>query len=368
MTEAKNDKATNNTPKEKNKIKTTTNWILGMTVLSILTSIVADRVIPTTDNVRVEGNVVSLIPQVSGQVSSVQVQPNNDVKKGDVLVQITPTDYQLAVKKAETKLELAGQEVGAQMANVVSAQAQLTNALVAQENTKRQGQRVLTMAEKGVVSKSDADKTRASLDQADADVVNAQAMLEKAKTQVGATGKDNAKIQAALLELQQAQLDLERTTLRAPSSGAVTNFSLSSGAYAAKGQPLMTFVEKDSFWIEAFFRENSMGNIKPGDSVEVALDYAPGETFSGTVSSVDLGVAWGSNHQPGTLASVQKQNGWLRDTQRMPVTIKLDDQKAVQMMRIGGQADVVVYTGENGIFNLLGKAWINLVSWFSYVR
>ncbi|MCW8328888.1 HlyD family secretion protein [Photobacterium sp. SDRW27] len=354
--------------KKGNKVKTTTNTLLALTALSILTCIFADRIVPTTDNVRVEGNVISLIPQVSGQVSSIQVQANSEVKKGDALVQITPIDYQIAVKKAETKLEMAGQQVGAQMAGVLSAQAQLTNALVSQENAKRQGQRVLAMAEKGVVSKSDADKTRAALDKADADVLNAKANLEKAQTQVGAAGEDNAQIQAALLELQQAQLNLERTMLRAPSDGAVTNFNLSEGAYASAGSPLMTFVEKNGFWIEAFFRENSMGHIKPGDKVEVALDYAPGETFEGTISSVDLGVAWGTNNQPGTLASVKNQNGWLRDTQRMPVSIKLENEEAMQMMRIGGQADVIVYTGDNTLFNLLGKAWINLVSWFSYVR
>lgn len=118
----------------------------------------------------------------------------------------------------------------------------------------------------------------------------------------------------------------------------------------------------------SYFRENSLGNIKSGDDVEIALDYAPGTTFKGTVSSIDLGVAWGQNDQLGKLANVQNQNGWLRDTQRIPVTIKLNEPAAIEMMRIGGQADVIIYTGDNALFNLLGKAWINLVSILSYVR
>lgn len=351
-----------------NKVTLFTNAVFLLVLASIVIYIAADRVVPSTDNVRVEGNIVSLIPQVSGQVASIHVQPNSQVQKGDVLVKIASEDYEIAVKQAEMQLELAGQQVGGQMANVLSAQAQLTTALVSQENAKRQGQRVLVMAEKGVVSKSDADQTRAAIEKADADVLNARANLEKAKTQVGATGEENAQIQAALLTLQKAQLDLERTVIRAPSDGAVTNFNLSAGAYAAAGRPLMTFVEKDSLWIEAFFRENSMGRIKAGDRVDVALDFAPGETFDGVVSSVDLGVAWGANHQPGALASVQNQNGWLRDTQRMPVIVQLTDPHALNMMRIGGQADVIVYTGGNKVFNWLGNVWIHLVSWFSYVR
>ncbi|MCX2791106.1 HlyD family secretion protein [Vibrio sp. Sgm 5] len=368
MSETAAENQVSQTPQPVNKVKRTTNALLALTMVSIGTAIVADRIIPTTDNVRVEGNVVSLIPQVSGQVDSVSIKPNTEVKKGDVLLQINTTDHQIAVKQAEAKLKIAGQNVGSQMAGVMSAQAQLTTALVAQENAKRQGQRVLAMAEKGVVSKSDADTTRAAIDKANADVVNAKANLEKAKAQVGAEGEENAQIQSALLELQQAQLNLSRTTMRAPSDGAVTNFNLSQGAYATAGSPLMTFVESDGLWLEAFFRENSMGNISAGDKVEIALDYAPGQTFSGTVSSVDLGVAWGANNQPGTLATVKNQNGWLRDTQRMPVTIKLDDKHSADFMRIGGQADVVIYTESNALFNFLGKIWINLVSVFSYVR
>ncbi|MGF1719178.1 HlyD family secretion protein [Vibrio kyushuensis] len=354
--------------KKNNKVKTTTNTVLSLALLSIGLCVVGDRIIPTTDNVRVEGSTVSLIPQVSGSVSSIQVEPNTLVKKGDVLAQINPIDYQIAVDQAETELRLAGQQVEAQMADIVSAQAKLTTAIVSQDNAKRQGQRVLAMASKGLVSQADADKTQAELDKAEANVLNANANLDRIKTQLGAAGEDNAQIQAALLALQKAQLDLERTTLRAPSDGAVTNFDLSEGAYASAGSPLMTFIAEDNLWVEAFFRENSMGNLKPGDKVEVALDYAPGETYEGTVKSVDLGVEWGANRQAGSLANVKKQNGWMRDSQRMPVTIQLDSQDAGQVMRIGGQADVVVYTGDNTLFNALGYAWIRLVSWFSYVR
>ena len=354
--------------KKGNKVKRTTNTLLALTALSIATCVVSDRIIPSTDNVRVEGNIVSLIPQVSGEIFDFQVESNKFVQKGDVLAQINPTDYEIAVHQAESKLKLAGQEVGAKMASIVSAQAQLTNALVSQENVKRQAQRMLEMEQKGVVSSSDGDKTRAELDKADAAVLKAQANLEKAKSELGEEGSENAGIQSALLELKQAQLDLERTKIRAPSNGAVTNFSLSEGTYASRGNPLMTFVEKDGLWIEAYFRENSMGNIEAGDTVDVALDFAPGEVFKGRVKSVDLGVEWNTSKTRGVLASVKNQNGWLRDSQRMPVTIQLDDSKALEAMRIGGQADVVVYTQDNGLLNTLGKLWIHLVSWFSYVR
>lgn len=109
MPETAAENQVSQTPQPVNKVKRTTNTLLALTMVSIGTAIVADRIIPTTDNVRVEGNVVSLIPQVSGQVDSVSIKPNTEVKKGDVLLQINTTDHQIAVKQAEAKLKIAGQ-------------------------------------------------------------------------------------------------------------------------------------------------------------------------------------------------------------------------------------------------------------------
>ncbi len=160
---------------------------------------------------------------------------------------------------------------------------------------------MLGLAEKGVVSDSEADKARANLATARANVANAQADLERANRQLGAEGEENSQIKAALLALEKAQLDLERTVVRAPTNGGVSNFSLSEGFYASAGQPIMTFVSTDSIWIEAYFRENSLGNIQPGNEVEIALDFAPGKVVKGRISSVDWGVDWGQSKQAGKL-------------------------------------------------------------------
>ena len=129
------------------------------------------------------------------------------------------------------------------------------------------------MADKGVVSKSDADQARAALATARAGVTNAEADLERAKQQMGKEGKENSQVKAALLALEQAQLNLERTVIKAPTQGGVSNFSLSEGFYASAGQAIMTFVSTEDIWIEAYYRENSLGNVAVGDEVEVALGF-----------------------------------------------------------------------------------------------
>ncbi|GLR75279.1 HlyD family secretion protein [Aliivibrio sifiae] len=355
-------------PKKVNKVRKITNYLLITVSVLLLFSIISDRVIPLTDNARVKGYVVPIKPQVSGQVLDILVQPNQLVKQGDVLAKLNPVDYQIAVKQAEQSLEIAGQNVGAQTAAIASSQARLTSANVELENVKLQSARILEMAERGVVSQSDADQARATIATARANVTNARADLEKSKSQLGADGEDNSQIKAALLALEQAQINLERTEVKAPTAGGVSNFSLSEGFYASAGQPIMTFVSTESIWIEAYFRENSLGNIKVGDEVDIALDFAPGKVIKGTVSSVDWGVDWGQNNQAGKLAQANNQTGWLRQTQMLPIAIEFEHSQTTGLLRIGGQADVIVYSGDNIVFNTIGKLWIRFVSLMSYVR
>ena len=355
-------------PAPPNKVRRITNYLLCAVAALLLFSIISDRIIPSTDNARVKGYVVPIKPQVSGQVLDIMVRPNQLVEQGDVLVALNPVDYEIAVEQAEQNLEIAGQNVGAQTATIVSAQARLTRANVELDNTQQQTTRILAIAARGVVSKADADKARASLASARANVVSAQAELEKSKQQLGADGEDNSQIKAAILALEQAQINLQRTVIRAPTSGGVSNFSLSEGFYAAVGQPLMTFVSTESIWIEAYFRENSLGNINIGDEVEIALDFAPGKIIKGRVASVDWGIDWGQSNQAGKLAQANKQTGWLRQTQMLPIAIEFDREQTSGLLRIGGQADVIVYSGNNVVFNAIGKLWIRFVSWMSYVR
>ncbi len=99
---------------KQNKVKKVTNGLIIAIAVSLGVSIVSDRIVPSTDNARVQGYVVPVKPQVSGQVIDIEVQPNQLVSEGDILVSLNPVDYEIAVKKAEQDLEIAGQNVGAQ--------------------------------------------------------------------------------------------------------------------------------------------------------------------------------------------------------------------------------------------------------------
>jgi multidrug resistance efflux pump len=348
-------------------VRKITKYILVFSALVFIWYIVADRHAPWSDQARVQTYVIPIVPQVSGRVTEVMVKQDQIVSPGDILFKIDPSDYELAVENAEAALELAGQEIGAGMASVVTAQAQLVVAETNVEHVNAQSARVFEMEEKNVLSHSDGDKARAAIKQSKAQVISAEANLDKAKQALGKEGNDNPRIRAAMAQLKKAQLDLSRTVVLAPSYGGITNLQIDTGFYAKAGAASMTFIEGNNAWVQVNLRENNLANLAIGNSVEIALDVNPGAIYQGKISSIGFAVDTSSTSAVGGLATVESKTGWLRDAQRFPVMITFDDYSTKGKRRLGGQADVQIYTGDNWFVNSLGWLWIRVLSILSYV-
>ena len=348
-------------------VRKISKYILYIAIFLFVWYVLADRLAPWTDQARLQTYVIPIVAQVPGRVVEVSVDQDQVVQPGDVLFRIDPTDYELAVETAESALELTGQEVGAGTASVTSAQAGVVLAETRLEHARTQSARVFELEKQQVLSRSEGDKARAAVKAAEAELENARAGLEQARQALGKVGDDNPRLRSALASLRKAQLDLNRTTILAPSFGGITNLRIDAGHYASAGVPVMTFIEADNVWIQADFRENSIANIDAGDPVDIALDVAPGRIFSGTVSSVGFAVDSSASSDAGELAKVGGKSGWLRDAQRFPVIIRFDDDSSRGLRRLGGQADVLVYSTGNWIVNALGWIWIRAVSLLSFV-
>jgi multidrug resistance efflux pump len=288
------------------------------------------------------------------------------VAAGAILLQIDPADYKLAVRSAEAALEQATQDIGAGTENLAVAEADLSQAKTQLAYFKTESARVFELEKRGILPVSDGDKARAEVEKAEAEVISAQAKLERAQQKLGDQGQNNPKIQKALAALQDARLDLERTTIKAPVRGGVTSVNVAAGNYASAGSPLMTFVSGETAWIEAYMRENSLGNIEPGDSVDVVLDMRPGRVFKGEVVSIGYAVDWDNNANAGSLQSVNAPRTWLRSAQRFPVIVRFQDETPKGYLRGGGQADIIIYTSGNWITNSLAWVWMRIISLFSY--
>ncbi len=348
-------------------VKRLTIITLVVAAIFFIWYMLADRYTPWTDQARVQAYVIPITPQVSGRVLEVNVANNEIVESGATLFEIDPSDYVLAVENAKTNLEMAGQELGAGTASVATAQAQLVQAETNLEHVNTQSARVFELEERNLYSKSEGDKARAAIKAARAQVDSAQANLEKAKQSLGAEGENNPRIRSAMAALKKAQLDLSRTSVIAPAIGGITNLQIEKGYYAKAGAPAMTFVEADSIWIQANLKENNLAHIQPGSEVDILLDVMPGTLYKGVVRSIGFAVATENKNSVGSLQSVQSSSGWLRDPQRFPVIIEFAEPVPAGLRRVGGQVDVQIYNQDSPVLNTVGRVWIRLLSWVSFI-
>lgn len=369
-TQPREDATTSADEQPRDPVRRYTRILLVVAAVLFIWYVWTDRVAPWTDQARVDGFLVAITPKVSGKVKKVNVVQDQLVEAGDVLVKIDPREYELAVQRAEANFEIAGQETGADIAVVAAAEAALAEARAQRLKAEQDQQRIdrIYAQEPGATSKGARDEARATRQSAIAREASAVAELNKAKELMGKRGEDNPRIRDAFAALEQARINLAETTLYAPSSGGITNLEVDVGHYAKKGVPVMTFVSFSKVWVEAYLRENSLANIKPGDPVELVLDVAPGRVFKGNVVSVGYAVQKATEGKVGQLVSVKGSGGWLRDAQRFPVVIHFDDEDVVGYRYMGGQADVQIYTEKsNVLLNTLGWIWIRFMSLMSYV-
>jgi multidrug resistance efflux pump len=350
-------------------IKLVTVIVLVISFLFLGWYIYSDRYVPYTDQAIVNGLMIPIVPRVSGYITRINVRLHSQVRVGDTLFQIDPRPYLLAVEKSEANLAYTAQTVAARTASVKSATGRLGVARAQLDRAQRNWDRVQKVLQEnpGALSLSDRDQAETALSQATEQVASAEADLERTQQSLGVSGEGNPQFRSAVKALEQAQLDLAFTTVIAIAEGIIESFSIDLGYYATPGQPLATLVSERDIWIQADLKENNISNIKPGDKVEFSLDVAPGKVFPGKVRSIGYGVSTGNSNR-GDLPSVSSNQAWLRDPQRFPVIVSFDTKNLGSKLRLGGQVDVIVYTGDHGFLNAVGRFRIRLLSWLSYAR
>jgi multidrug resistance efflux pump len=329
----------------------------------------ADRVTPYSSQARVNALVVPIAPEVSGTLTEVFVGNNQVVRAGQELFQIDIERYRLAVDTAEANLEAARQAVGAARANVAAAEASVRSARASVTRARQDAERMRAIRKQdpGAISERRLESAEATLASAEGQLAAAQANRDKALQDLGAEGERNSRILQAQSALDQAELNLERATVRAPEDGVVTGVRLDKGNFAAAGAPQMTFVSSSKVWLQADFTENNLGNIKPGDKVAIVFDAIPGKVIRGSVREIGYGVAV-DTAPLGSLPTIQNDSSWLRDAQRYPVLIDftLPGAAAGAPLKVGSQASVVVYTGRHWLTNPLAGLWMRAMALLTY--
>jgi multidrug resistance efflux pump len=345
--------------------------VLVVIAISLLWYFAADRLTPHTTQARVQAFVVPVAAEVAGKVLAVHVRNNDAVQPGQPLFDIDPGQYRIALQRSRSDYESVQRSVNAAAATVDAARAGLqaaqANHVKADKDATRQEK--LYAEDPGAISVRRLEVAQATRIQASSQEKAAEADLRKAQEAAGESGDNNAQLRSARSAVEKAELDLSRTKVVAPGSGIVTDLRTDVGHFAQTGAAAMTLVAHHDLWINADLTENNLGNIDPGDEVAIVLDVLPGEVLKGRVRSVGGGVSSGQQAPPGTLPTVQNSRDWLRQAQRFPVAIEFDAAEAERLAkaRPGGQAEVMVYTGDNAVMNLLGAGYIRLMSLFSYI-
>jgi multidrug resistance efflux pump len=234
---------------------------------------------PWTRDGTVRAYVVTMAPEVAGRIVKLTVADNQFVHKGDDLFEIDPADYRIALEQAE-------------------AQAQRDSAAL--DYARANENRKASLAKEGWASTDIYQQTTSTLHQSEGIVALDKAAIAK------------------------AQLDLRRTVIRSPANGYVTNLLARLGDYATVGQRLISVVDADSFWVDGYFEETSLGKIHDGDPTTVKL-MGYSQLVRGHVDGVSRGINV-PNAQPNQagLASVNPIFTWVRLAQRVPVHIHID--------------------------------------------
>ena len=234
---------------------------------------------PWTRDARVRADVVSVAPDVSGYVEDTRVQNDQFVHKGDVLFVVDQERYRIALADAEAGLEARG------------AQHLMLRAQYERRTRLKSGESITAEA---------LDNARRQADTADANY------------------------QQAIAARDSAALNLNRTEVRAPVNGFITNLNLAKGTYVSQGKPVMALIDSDSYRVEAYFEETKIPHIRPGAAAEIRL-MGGGPALQGTVLGVARGITDQDNRiGPELLSSINPTFTWVRLAQRIPVRIRFN--------------------------------------------
>ena len=281
----------------------------------------------STDDAQVKQDIVSVSPQVNGQVVQVLVRNGMHVRKGDVLFRIDPQPYQVALEQAQAQLAAAQLQTTQLKTTAAGTGADITGSEANLKIKQNALARQTALLKQGFTTRSDYDDALNDVKTAEQQLEDAKARAANAQAAI-APGEQPS-IAQAKAAIDKAQLDLERTTIRAPMDGVIENADdLQVGKMAVLGVGALSLVHSSSAWVEANFKEKDVGRMVPGQRAEITVDAYPGVKFPAHVQSIGAGT--GSEF---SLLPAQNANGnWVKVTQRVPVRIAFNETPSKPMI------------------------------------
>ena len=333
---------------------------LAIALIGVLVVLYAWRLPPfhsdiqSTENALVRGQVTLISPQLSGYVTAVKVQDFQQVKKGDLLVQIDDRIYQQKYDQAKAQLAVQEAALSNNAQQQASAEATIRQNEAAVENAKAQAiktesdfKRVSSLASSGASSKSTIDSARAAAAQSTAQTLQAEAAVEIAKQNLQSVIVNHASLEAAVQNakaaLQLTQIDLDNTKIVAPEDGQLGQVSVRLGAYVTAGTQLTGLVPTQ-MWVIANMKETQMANVAVGQPVTFTVDALNRTELKGHVERISP--AAGSEFS--VIPPDNATGNFVKISQRIPVRISVDQGQAMaERLKPGMSVVVSIDTSRN---------------------
>ncbi|HTA68443.1 MAG TPA: biotin/lipoyl-binding protein [Bryobacteraceae bacterium] len=378
--------------------------VIGGAVIASLMVVYDTDKEPRTDDASVRANFIAIAPEVGGRLTKLPVKDNAFVKKGDLLFEIDPRDYQYAlqqalsdqnnleqriidtrrkiaaensaveaagatvrtsetaIKTASSAVEMAKAAVARAQANVATTNAHLSYAI----NDLHRLQPLLTKQYVTVDQVDQSDTAvrvaRGEYEQAQAALAEAQSQQTQAELRQSQASDQSLESKARLgqavhvvdtldilesqrpgltARVERARLDLERSRVVSPFDAYVTNLNISEGAYAHPGSPMFTLIDARTWWVIANYREGKIRNIHLGSKVDVYLMGHPDRKFDGVVQSLGYGVFPEDGNVADGLPNIERTLNWVHLSTRFPVRILIQNPDPT-LFRIGATALTIV--------------------------
>jgi multidrug resistance efflux pump len=307
-----------------------------------------------------------IVPGVGGIVTSVEIEPNQLVEKGTVLFRIDPKPYEAVVRQKQALLAGTSVDVRELEADVAAARARVVESTANRDRSEGVFRRYERGFASGAFSEVDLENRRqlylgdeAALERAVADLDHAQISFEAA---IDGENPDVARVRA---ELENARYDLERTVIRAPTSGYPSQLLLRPGMMAASLplRPVMVFVHDEQAPMIAAFRQNSALRLRAGFEAEIVYPSIPGRVFKGVVRQVLPNLGESQLQTSGNLLGTQV----FQSVGRILVQIELIDDMSEFQLPTGSQAQVAVYSDSFSHVAIMRRILLRMSSWQNYL-
>lgn len=309
-----------------------------------------------TDDAYVAGHLVQITPQIGGTVRRVAVDDTDIVKKGDVLVVLDDTDFQLEYDRAQNELIQAIRQNKRQTAATSQAKAQVLIRKAELAKAQADLRRRESLEGTDAVSGEELSHARAAVVQAQAALKAVEAEADSAQALLGKNIplRQQPAVQTAISRIKDAWLNLQRTQIRAPMAGQIAKRNIQVGQRIAPGALLMAVVPLNNLWVDANFKEVQLRKMRIGQPVTMTADlYGSRVVYHGKV----MGLSAGTGSAFSLLPPQNATGNWIKVVQRVPVRISLNPQELkANPLRVGLSMSVKVDTANSGNGKTMAEA------------